>query len=277
MKNLFSKTLAFLGVALIAGFGFLFTSTGVDAASANTVATATFGLGAVNGNLFDRAQAYFEFLSRNNKLPDQLVTEINQGTKVLEPYAYYVRAKIGVAGRVKVIDTASTIKKVGTTNLDRGVIESGTYHIVTDLSVKYGTSDTSNTDPSMVIYNNFVYDNTTTYAVGTSDVDAGATGAQAAAVAVQRIPTKLYNGEFKLLAGSTLLQEGSMSDMFIQNLNGTGVNGEYAFALRAPKLIEQNQPVSFDIEFPENSANLASDKNHFVELKLIGMRIRNRA
>ena len=278
MKNLFSKSLAVLTFALIAAFGFLFTSTAVDAQTANQVSTASsFGLGFVNQNLYDRAQLYYAFLKTNSKLPEQLVKEIDEGTKVLEPYAYYVRAKIGTAGRVKVIEPSTLFKKVGVTNLDRGVIEPGTFMIVTDLSVKYGTSELANNDPSMVIMNNFVYDNTTQYAVGTGDLNANEAAGQLAAVAVQRIKTKLYNSEFKLFASTTLIQEGGLSDMFVQNINGVGINGEYAFALRSPKLIAENQPVQFDIEFPDNAEVLAADKNHFIELKLIGMRIRNRA
>lgn len=275
MKSLF-RTLTLLGVALVAAFGFLIGNVEFSTPDAVSV---SFGLGALSPIIKDRGQAFLEFLAQSNNgvIPAQLIEDIGAGRKVIDSYVYYVRTKVSTDGRVQVIDSATNKRKEGYSSLNDGQIEKGSFAVITDLSIKYGFSASGGTtDPANVLYDSLIWDSTSQYAVGSGDTDSGATGNQLAAVAVQRIPTKFVNAEYKLSTGSTIIQDGRIADCLINNKNGVSVNGDFALALRTPKIIREGENIAFDIVYPTGAAAMSAD-NHFVELALIGIKIRNRA
>lgn len=283
-KSLVVRGIMALGMVLVALFAFLFTSANVSAdqvelTKEGAVVTANaFGIGALNKGIFERGAEYFNYLLDNK--PDlfdtQFVTDYRKGDKTLKGGTYFVRSKIGIDSVVKVIEPSDVKKKDGYTNLQDGQIEKGTYFVLTDIEVKYGTAASGELSAANVLTNSLIHDNTTVAKAGLVDLDSGATGNQFAALAVQRIPTKLVNAEYKLKVGSEVIQEGLMSDFFINNLNGVAVPGNHAVALRACSLIKEGETITFDIYYPAGVTDIDGSINHYIHLNLIGDRVRSR-
>jgi hypothetical protein len=280
LKSLF--TLKSIGLVLFAALALLLTNY-ADAStpeSAETVVTATMGLGALKTDVWERGYNFIDWLigeneaGRRNDFESQFLQDLKQGKKSVNAFSYYIRKLVGKDGKVKLIESAD--KNVeGITNMGEGLLGKGSFLSLTDIFVAYASSESVDDKPDMVVYTNHIYDNTTKYVAGTVDLNSTETGNQFMPVAAQAIPTKLINAELTIKNGNdVIIPQMLLSDLLVNNRSGVAMPGNGALALRVPKLISGELITTAEIQYPKNGTITAS--YNFIEMKLIGISITNK-
>lgn len=192
------------------------------------------------------------------KLPQDVQTAMTEGTKEIVMADFYIRKKIaGFSGIVDLIKMTDQ-KDVGVTNLDKAYIPKGTFFALCAVGMAYAydaqSGNAAINTPGAFRYSNSEYFTT--------------------------IPTKLINSEFHLLNGNKVLFRGVRTKKFFANAYaeyGIEANDENIVILPQPKLIDHEKQVVAQLEFASSDTLTAPSNSHYIEIRLVGVYIIDRA
>lgn len=241
------------------------------------LATSGFGAGALNPDIRERAHKFLTDVmtgtdavseALRNKIGADVLREYQAGKLGVFQSPYYFRKEFVTSDRVFIRNTDDM--RDGYTNIDKARLEKDQVLILTDLRIQWAQALTSGSPTAdSVLYSDQVWDLTSEYAAGTVDLASGVKGA----VAVQRIPTKIVNGEFEFNCGPELILADRFSNYFVNNLNGTQTHGNEYPSLRSPKIIKGNTALEFITKIPAGGTWPAST-SFFMELSFGGIILR---
>lgn len=195
---------------------------------------------------FTRAQkALFEYLEQKSQ--GQTRQALAKGALVFDPITYYIRFAItGLSGRQQIV-SEGTVKQVGITNFDRGLLRQYYNFCFDRISVRYATG------------------NSVTTALGGLDYSSVRAGAMAPA---------LHNGELIVIQNkNTIIETPVMDFVSAAAITGGGLRNFDGGVLEAPKVLEENKQVELWIAFA-GTVPSATNTIYGVEVALQGVQAR---
>lgn len=228
-------------------------------------------------NMYERGRDFIlkMIAERPNLFPTDILQQIADGQKTIDTAHYYFRKEI-------VTSDAQFIKKTdnqvfGLRNFDKGALDKGVFFAFCDMEIGITqVLSSANKTADNVKYSSLMYDNTTTYAAGTVDLNSDEAGNQFAPVAVSRIDDKLVNTEIQFNAGNdVIIKSEPINKYLVNNLNGIAVSGKNIVPQATPKIIAGEKFLDFQLRFPEGGSFTGST-DFFMELNFYGVELRDK-
>lgn len=197
--------------------------------------------------VFTRSQkALFEYLQR--KSPAQTDAALKSGALVFDPITYYIRYNItGLSGRQQIVSEA-TVKQVGVSNINRGMLAQYYNFCLDKITVRYASANvvTFNTVQSIAGYSSVL-----------SSMDPG-----------------LRNGELIVIQNKNTIIETPIIDFGSAAApTGGGARDYDGGELQTPKVLEENKQLEVWINMAQAVAS-ATNTIYVVEVALQGVQAR---
>lgn len=219
-----------------------------------------------------------------NGAVDTLLNQLNSGEKVLKEGHHYFRKRIASnaepAGIIDVIK-GTDAKAVGEMSFDKGVLAQGEIFCVSHVGLSFAqNTGGANLYAQDLLYANSIF-NARSYANGTIDADAGATGNQFFPVETQLIPNKFLSAEVRFKFGNERWLEGQVRDFCkFHKLNmaeGLGAfDSGIVKELGLPKVLDHTKPMGFEIEFGANSTAVGA-ADYYLGIDYYGIKVVDKA
>ena len=212
----------------------------------------------ITEHILERGAKFLASEAAKKRMDAETVSAINDGTKEFFMADFYIRKKLaGFSGIVDLIKSTDQ-KDVAVTNLDKGFIPKGVYMALCAVGLAYAydaqTGNGAINTPGAFRYSSSEY--------------------------LATIPTKLINSEFHLLNGNKVLAKGIRAKKFFANAYaeyGVEANDENVVILPQPKFVSHDKPLVAQFEFSATDNIAAPSNSHYVEIRLIGVYVADRA
>ena len=208
--------------------------------------------------IVERGAAFLSSEKIKARMNSETRTAIDEGTKEFYIADFYIRKKLpGFSGIVDVIKSVDQ-KDVGVTNLDKGFIPKGVYLALCAVGIAYAYDGQS----------------------GNAGINTPGAFRYSSSEYLSTIPTKLINSEFHLLNGNKVLMKSVRTKKFFANAYaeyGVEANDENVVLLTQPKFVDHEKQLYAQFEFSSTDNLSAPANSHYVEIRLLGVYVADRA
>ena len=206
-------------------------------------------------HLLERGAEFLKNEEIIKRMSPEMQAAVNNNDKEVVFKEYFIRKKISVETGIFDILKDTDDLQAAINNMDKGLIQKGTAFALLAVAIGYGFKDTSTDNkPGEVRYSSAEY--------------------------IDTIPTPLVNSMFTVKFGKKELMPSMRTQNIFANAYAeyrSNSNEENMVVLPSPKLLTDNKKIGLEVEYPETTGTFSSGDAHYVEVRLIGVSLEDRA